>query len=44
MCEKPGYRSNECLKRRKVNLVNYEDDGEEEVEIENLDESVFAEE
>jgi len=36
--------SNECPKRKQVNLSDYEDDGEEEVEIEDLGEIDFAEE
>ena len=37
-CGEPRHRSNECTKRKQVNLANYKDDGEEEVEIEDLDE------
>jgi len=33
-CEEPGHRSNKCLKRKQINMANYEDDGEEEVKIE----------
>jgi len=43
-CGEHGHRFNECPKRRQINLADYEDEGEEEVEIEDLDESDFAEE
>jgi len=39
-CGKPEYKSNECPKRKQVNIVDYED---EELEI-NPDDSEFAEE
>jgi len=38
-CGKPGHKSNECRKRKHVNLADYKNDGEEEVEIQDLDES-----
>ena len=43
-CGEPGHRSNEFPKRKQVNLADYEDDAEEEVEIEDLDETDFVEE
>jgi len=43
-CGRPGHKSNEYPKRNQVNLVDYEDDWEEEIEIESLDETNFAEE
>ena len=42
MCEEPGHRSNECLKRKQVNIANYRDEGG--VVIEEAIESDFAEE
>ena len=42
-CEEPGHRSNECPKRRQGNIADYEDDGEEKVEIEELNNSDFSE-
>ena len=41
-CGKPGHRSNECLKRKQVNVANYRDD--EGVMIEDEIDSDFAEE
>ena len=43
-CEEPEHRSNECPKRKQVNMTNYEDDGKKEVEIEKLNDLDFAEE
>ena len=34
MCGEPGHKSNECLKRRQVNMADYE--GEDDVQIERL--------
>ena len=39
----PGHRSNECPKRKQVNIVDYGDD-EERVMIEEASDSDFAEE
>jgi len=33
-CGEPGHRSNECPKKKQVNMTDYKDDGEEEAEIE----------
>jgi len=38
------HRSNECPKRKLVNMADYEDDEKEEVEIVELNDSDFAEE
>jgi len=43
-CGELGQRSNECPKRRQDNMADYEDDGEEEAEIEDLNDSDFSEE
>ena len=43
-CGEPGHRSNECPKRKQVNMSDYEDDREEEIEIEERNDSDFAEE
>ena len=42
MCGEPEHGSNECPKKKQVNLADYEDDGEEEVEIEDLNEIDFV--
>ena len=43
-CGEPGHKINECPKRKQVHMTNYEDDGKEEVKIEELNDSNFAEE
>ena len=42
-CVKPRHKSNECLKRRPVNMVDYEDEDEVLIETEQED-SNFVEE
>jgi len=39
-----GHKSNECPKKKPVNMVDYDDDGEREFEIEELNDSDFADE
>jgi len=43
-CEEPWRRSNECIKRKQVNMTDYEDGRKEEVVIEGLNDSDFVEE
>lgn len=42
-CGEPGHRSNECRARKSVNLVDYDDEHEEEVEYNNDDDLENAE-
>ena len=43
MCGKPGHKSNECLRRRQVNIADYEDVDKVKIEIK-LEDSDFVEE
>jgi len=40
-CGEIGLRSNECPKRKQVNITDYKDDGEKDVEIEELNDSLY---
>jgi len=42
-CGEPEHKSNECPKRRQVNMIDYKEDEEEELEIEESNDSDFAE-
>ena len=42
-CGEPGYKSNECSKRRQINMADYEDENEVQIETEPKD-SDFTEE
>ena len=43
-CGEPEHRSNECPKRKQVNMADYENNEEEGFEIEELNDFDFAEE
>ena len=43
-CGEFGHKSNDCPKRKQVNIADYEDDEDEKFEIEELNNSDFADE